>query len=99
MLDLCDCSEAESLISFEPLLPMLVNCCSLSLLHIFYNLVVKVKNQPTESELLTTIYQRVTSKLVHFVLTKGWKETLFRIKESRIASNNKTFSADIYREI
>ena len=78
---------------------MLVNCCSLSLLHIFYNLVVKVKNQPTESELLTTIYQRVTSKLVHFVLTKGWKETLFRIKESRIASNNKTFSADIYREI
>ena len=47
LLDLCDCSEAEGLISFDPLMPKLVNCCSLSLLHIFYNLVVKVNSKPS----------------------------------------------------
>lgn len=35
-----------------------------------------------ESEYLMMVYRTVTEKLVHFVLTKGWKEFHLRIKDS-----------------
>lgn len=62
---------------------MLISCTSLSLLHVFYNLVKKSGLKACESEYLNMVYQSVVEKLVHFVMTKGWSELLLRIKESR----------------
>lgn len=74
-----------------------MSCSSLSLVHAFYNLAVKSKLKWEENDFLNRIYQKLTQKLVHFVLTKGWKELLHRIKESRTQSNDTLFSSDIYR--
>jgi hypothetical protein len=73
------------------------SCTSSALVQVFHNLVVKSKLRAFDSEYLQMAYDTVTGKIVHFVMTKGWKELLLRIKDCRSPVNNNQYSSDIYR--
>lgn len=60
------------------------SCTSLSLLQMFNNLVVKCQLTFQHSEYLQEVYGKVTEKIIHFVLTRGWKELHARIKDCRL---------------
>lgn len=99
LAELFNHGHTEDLIEFEHIVQVLTGCTSLSLVHSFYNLVLQSQMQVSESDYLDMVYRTVTEKLVHFVLTKGWKEMLVRIKDSYLPENNNSYAADIYREI
>jgi hypothetical protein len=80
--ELFSCGHTEDFIEFEHIVQVLTSCTSLSLVHSFYELVTKSQMQVSESDYLDMVYRTVTEKLVHFILTKGWKEILVRIKDS-----------------
>ena len=53
--------------------------------------------QVSGSDYLEMVYRNIIQKLVHFVLTKGWKEMLLRIKDCYCEDNETSYAADIYR--
>lgn len=63
-------------------------CNSLSLIQIFYQFVLKNKLHFEDSANIIACYDTITEKLTHFIMTKGMKEFLIRVKDSRIKKND-----------
>ncbi len=99
LTELCNCQEAKKLIDFDGFISIMEGCSSVSLVQVFYNFVLKSGIKMEESAEINEKYIKVTEKLVHFVLTKGWSQFLLRIKNSRLPASDIDFSPDIYREI
>lgn len=59
-------------------------CNSLSLIQIFYLFVLNNKLDFQDSTFIISCYDNITEKLIHFIMTRGMKEFLIRIKDSRV---------------
>jgi hypothetical protein len=78
---------------------VVASCSSHALVQGFYNLVGKTRVKVGDLGCVEEVYERLTQKLVHFVMTKGWRELILRIWDSRLPENDRVFTGDIYREL
>lgn len=59
-------------------------CNSLSLVQIFYHFVLNNKLDFQDSTFIINCYDHITEKLIHFIMARGMKEFLIRVKDSRV---------------
>ncbi len=96
---LADSQNVERNMEVDRVLQWVTSCSSVALVQSFYNLVVKSRLRVEVSEGVGELYERVGQKLVHFVMTKGWKELLIHAEGARVKEYDLRFEGDIYREI